>query len=86
MKTILLFGIVTMGLAYLFFSFGNHTWDPMQYNSDSTYWFGAISFLGWMTGLIVAGLGLDEDIKELKKSRKLYDDLYDKSNKKYNGW
>jgi len=63
MKTILAFGLSAMALGYLFFSMYNHTWDIMKYSGESTYWFGALTILGFLTGCLVRVLGLDEPFK-----------------------
>lgn len=76
MKTVLTFGLMTMALMYLFFSIGNHSWDPMTWTPESSYWFGALSILGWVLGLLVKGLGMDQDLKERKKSP--YDEVFGK--------
>lgn len=61
MKTIFSFGLITTALMYLFFSFGNHSWDPMTWNVSSTYWFGCLSSLGWIVGLLVVALDMDKE-------------------------
>ena len=63
MKTILSFGLITMALSYLFVSMHNHTWDIMKYSVESTYWFGALTALGFIAGCLVRVLGLDEPFK-----------------------
>lgn len=76
MKTVLTFGLITTAMMYVFFSFGNHSWDPMTWNPLATYWFGVLSVLGWILGLLVVGLGMDEDIKDRRKSP--YDEVFGK--------
>ena len=53
MKTIFSFGIITTLLMYMFFSFGNKSWNPMTWNVASNYWFGSLSTLGWVFGLLI---------------------------------
>lgn len=79
MSTISKFGFGTTAFMYVMFSFGNHSWDPMTWNSIATYWFGCLSATGWMTGLLVVGLGIDEEIKYNKNRKKSsYDDVFGK--------
>ena len=62
MKTIFTFGLTTMLLSYFFISIGNHSWNPMKFHYESTYWFGALTFLGFIAGALVVVLELDKPI------------------------
>ena len=64
MKTILTFGIGTTLFMYFFTSLYNHTWDIMNYSGDSVYWFGSLSAIGWIFGLLVKCLRLDKPLEE----------------------
>lgn len=48
MKTVISIGVGVMLFLYLIMSMYNHTWDLMNYSKDTVYWFGSLSFLGWV--------------------------------------
>ena len=73
MKTVLLFGVFGTLFMYVVTSMFNHTWDIMKYSQESTYWFGALSGLCWITGCLVTALDLDKPIQTGYKS--YYKDL-----------
>lgn len=66
MNTILKFGFGTTLFLYIMFSLGNHSWDPMLWESPSNYFFGTFSAMGFLTGMMVVVLGLDQDINKRK--------------------
>lgn len=68
MKIILLFGIITTLLMYVFFSFGNHSWNPMTWIYESIYWFGCLSTLGWIIGLLVVALEINKPIQDRRRN------------------
>jgi hypothetical protein len=60
MKTILTLGFSTGLFAYFFISLYNKTWDIMNFSGDSVYWFGSITAIGFIAGMMISVLGLDK--------------------------
>ena len=64
MKTIFITSIVCGLLAYFVTSVYCKTWDVMQYDSASAYFFGTFVVTGFIGGCLVSVLGLDKHIKD----------------------
>ena len=60
MKTTLRLGIFGTIFMYFMFSFFNKTWDPMQFSQNSVYWFGTLSAVCWIMGMLISVLDLDK--------------------------